>query len=173
MIFLKPLFRFISLLLLIAAPIAQAQGNDEVFNPSGLPIPRFVSLKSNEVNIRVGPGTQYPIEWVYQRKHLPVEIIEEFGHWRKIRDYEGTEGWAHKNLLSGTRTAFILSERRGLHAAPDRTSPLRMQADPLVIGRIEECNTRWCQLSILEREGWISRDFIYGLYPGERFETDD
>ena len=91
--------------ILLCAATAQAQ-DVSILNPSGLPIPRYVALKSDEVNIRVGPGKRYPITWVYHRTHMPVEIVEEFAHWRKIRDFEGSTGWVHKGLLDGARTAL-------------------------------------------------------------------
>src|SRR5579872_1021736 len=76
-------------------------------NTSGLPVPRFVSLKSDEVNVRTGPGTRYPIQWVYRRAGLPVEVIEEYDVWRKIRDSEGTAGWVHKTMIDGKRNIMI------------------------------------------------------------------
>src|SRR5258706_546116 len=76
-------------------------------NAASLPLPRFVSLKSEEANVRTGPGTRYPIQWVYHRAGMPVEIVEEYDLWRKIRDVEGTTGWVHKTMLAGNRTALI------------------------------------------------------------------
>jgi SH3-like domain-containing protein len=91
---------------------------------AGLALPRFVSLRSDEVNLRTGPGTNYPVEWVYVRRGLPVEIIAEFDNWRKVRDIEGTVGWIHKSLLSGKRMAVILGEE-------ETRAPLRISRNPL------------------------------------------
>src|SRR5438067_115081 len=95
---------FLSIFLLLpVAASAAAHG-------SGLPVPRFVSLKADETNVRTGPGTRYPISWVYHRQGMPVEVIEEFDVWRKIRDSEGTTGWVHRTMLDGKRSVMIKSK---------------------------------------------------------------
>ena len=152
---------------LMALPVLAGDPDNPMFHHSGLPVPRFVSLKSSEVNWRVGPGTRYPIAWVYKRKDWPVEIIEEFGHWRKIRDMEGTEGWVHKGLLSGTRYALTIGDQRPFYIAPDARSAVVMVTQEHVSGRVEQCSERWCQLVIRDRKGWIRRDHIWGVYSDE------
>lgn len=137
---------------------------------SGLPIPRFVSLRSEEVNVRTGPGERYPISWVYRREGLPVEIIEEFDHWRKVRDYEGSEGWIHKSMLEGTRVALITNKTRTLYYSPDDSSPPLMRAQPLVTGKLIACTQDWCRLQIEGRKGWIKKTQIWGVYKQEEFE---
>ena len=82
--------------------------------PNALPLPRYVSLRSNSVNLHVGPGKNYPVEWRYVLQNLPVEIIAEFDTWRQIRDWQGTQGWVHKSLLSGRRTVWVLHKQRPL-----------------------------------------------------------
>src|SRR5438552_5136033 len=104
--------------LLSAAPLASA-GEGE---PSGK-LPRFVSLRSDQVNLRVGPGENYPIEWVLTRKEMPVEIVREFQHWRLIRDWQGTEGWVHERMLTGKRAVLVKGGIRTLHRQPDPASP--------------------------------------------------
>lgn len=143
-----------------------------LYENSGLPIPRYVSLKSDEVNVRVGPGKRYPISWVYKRDYFPVEVVEEFGHWRKVRDHEKAEGWIHKSLLSGKRTVFIQGQRRSLYLAPDANAPVVMQADPLVVGILQECNTQWCKLEIKGKDGWIRRGYLWGIYENERIRKE-
>lgn len=167
------LLAFLMVLIWMApAAFAQSETDDGGdVTSSGLPIPRFVSLKSDFVNVRVGPGKRYPISWVYRRAHLPVEIVEEFGHWRKVRDHEQDEGWIHKGLLSGQRTAFIKDQRRPLYIAPDASSAVVMEAEPMVIGELVECDTSWCKLRILKRDGWIRHDYLWGLYPKERIKN--
>ena len=152
----------------LAAP-AMAAPEPSILNPSGLPIPRYVSFKSAEVNVRVGPGKRYPIRWVYHRAHLPVEIIEEFAHWRKIRDFEGTTGWVHKGMVDGKRTAMIMDRQQNLYAKPDATSPAIFRAAPMVIGWVKECQPDWCQLEIEDRRAWIRKADIWGVKLEEVF----
>lgn len=151
-------------------PCAAAAQEASILNPSGLPVPRFVSLKSGEVNVRVGPGKRYPIRWVYKRPNMPVEIVEEFAHWRKIRDMDGDGGWVHKGLLSGARTAMIVEEAQNLYAKPDATSPAVLRAESTVIGTLKACTPDWCELTIGEREGWIRKADIWGVTREEVFE---
>lgn len=162
---MKRLYGFMALLFLPS--VLYAAQEHPMFRHSGLPIPRFVSLKSETVNVRVGPGKRYPIEWIYKRKGWPVEVVEEYGHWRKIRDIENAEGWVHKNLLSGTRTALIQDQRRPLYLAPDASTAIVLEADPLVVGTLISCNKEWCRMSIQSREGWMRRDYIWGVYDSE------
>jgi SH3-like domain-containing protein len=136
---------------------------------SGLPIPRFASLGSNEVNMRTGPGEQYPIDWRYVREGIPVEVIAEFGNWRKVRDPDGTEGWILGALLSEQRTGFVIREIRTLYAQPTPDARAVFRAAPGVIGKLVLCEEAWCQLSIDGRSGWILRDQVFGAYPGENF----
>ena len=162
----------IACLSLSIASYAHAEDASEIFHQSGLPIPRFVSLKSGKINMRIGPGKHYPISWVYKRKQMPVEVVEEFGHWRKTRDIEGTEGWIRSNLLSGTRTALIKEQRRPLFVAPDLGTKILIEVDPLVPGAIEQCTLKWCQLTFDNFTGWAPKDYIWGVYDNEVIESD-
>lgn len=155
-------------LMLLAAP-AMAAPEPSILNPSGQPIPRFVSLKYDEINVRVGPGKRYPISWVYHRQHWPVEVIEEFAHWRKIRDFEGASGWVHKGALDGTRTALVMDKPQNLYAGPDATSGTVMRAAPMVSGILKECIPDWCRLEIQGRKGWIRKADIWGVTREEVF----
>ena len=132
-----------------------------------LPLPRFVSLRAGEVNVRAGPGTTYPIRWVFVRAGLPVEITAEFENWRRIRDSEGAEGWVHQSLLSGTRTALIAGEIRTLWRSPEPGALPVLRAEAGVVGRLLECADAWCRLEIDGRRGWLPGDEIWGVYPGE------
>ncbi len=161
--------RLMLILMLLAAP-AWAGNEPSILNPSGLPVPRYVSLKSGDVNVRVGPGKRYPIQWVYSRPQLPVQIIEEFAHWRKIKDYEGATGWVHKGMVDGKRTALIMDKPQNLYAKPDVTSQPVMRADALVIGLIKECQPDWCRLEIESRKAWIRKADIWGVDREEVFE---
>ncbi len=119
--------------------------------------------------MRVGPGKRYPIRWVYRRTHLPVQIIEEFAHWRKISDFEGTNGWVHKSMVDGKRTAIIMSREQNLYARPDTTSTVVIKAKPMVVGWMRECQPDWCRLEIADRKGWIRKTDIWGAKREEVF----
>jgi SH3-like domain-containing protein len=138
---------------------------------SGLPIPRFVSLKSEEVNVRTGPGTRYPIAWVYRRESMPVEVIEEFDMWRKIKDAEGTSGWVHKSMLEGKRNAIVKGKKAQLvriDHEPDAKPILKIE--PSVIVRIIECTREWCNIQVSGRKGWIEKKLLWGVYEDEILE---
>jgi SH3-like domain-containing protein len=133
----------------------------------GLPVPRFVSLRSDEVNLRVGPGEQYPIDWVLTKKGIPVEIIEERDVWRRIRDVQGSEGWVHERMVAGTRTALVTGGVRILHAEADAASPAVARAEPGVLARLLECRGLWCRIEAQDIKGWLTRGQIWGVLPGE------
>lgn len=137
---------------------------------SGLPVPRFVSLRSNEVNLRTGPGLRYPIQWVYVHKGLPMEITAEFDTWRRVRDWQGTEGWVHESTLSGLRTMIITGKPRGLHTRPSDGSGLVARLAPGVVGRLLSCRPRWCQVDAKGFQGWLKRDAFWGVLPNETLE---
>ncbi len=147
-----------------------------VFRPAhadttALPLPRYASLRSNAVNLHVGPGNNYPVEWQYLRQGLPVEIIAEFDTWRQIRDWQGTQGWVHKSLLSGRRTVWILDKIRPLRRDPDEKAKIIAQIEPGVIGKSLECQGNWCKIEIKSEQktfrGWIKRRCLWGIYPNE------
>jgi SH3-like domain-containing protein len=133
-----------------------------------LKVPRFVSLHSDKVNLRTGPGRQYPIEWVLTRKDMPVEIIAEFEHWRRIREWDGTVGWVQEHMVHGERFAIVKKgDERALYAGPDPASALVARAEPGVIARLDECRGPWCRIDAAGFSGWIQRADIWGAYPDE------
>ena len=139
---------------------------------TSLPLPRFAALRSDEVNMRSGPGTRFPIEWTYQRRELPVEIVREFELWRRIRDPEGTEGWVHQSTLMGRRS-FIVRGAPGTEVmlrrrAEDQAQPVA-RLRPGVVGRLRACeaNNAWCEAQIGEHRGYIKRADIWGVGPTE------
>ncbi len=151
-----------------------AAGSNEIFSNSGLKLPRFVSLSKNETNVRAGPGQKYPIKWVLNRKYLPVEVILEYDNWRKIRDYEGQEGWVYRTLLSGKRTAIILGDKNAeIYKKPfdvdDKNSRVIIKLEPLVNVFVEECKGRWCAIKVSGFFGWIERKSLWGVYEHENF----
>jgi len=130
-------------------------------------LPRFVSLRSDLVNLRVGPGENYPIEWVLTRKEMPVEVIREFEHWRMIRDWQGTEGWVHERMLTTKRAVAIKGAMRALHRLPDANSEIVARAEPGVFARLIECRGSWCRVEAAEITGWVQRTEVWGVYPDE------
>jgi SH3-like domain-containing protein len=130
-------------------------------------LPRFVTLRADEVNLRTGPGERYPIDWVLIRKGLPVEIVEEFDVWRKIRDFQGSEGWVHQRMLTGARNVLIKGSVRILHVEPDAASPAAARAEAGVVARLLECRGPWCRVEAQGVKGWLKRDEIWGVYPDE------
>ncbi|HLY57155.1 MAG TPA: SH3 domain-containing protein [Stellaceae bacterium] len=135
-----------------------------------LPVPRFVSMRHGEVNLRVGPGTRYPVAWVFVRQNLPVEITQEFENWRKIRDSEGTEGWVHEASLQGRRYIVVEGAIRAVRADPAADANLVARAEPGVIGRLEKCPAEsmdWCRVEVGGIRGWLRRTEMWGVYPQE------
>ena len=147
----------------LAAQVKQA-------STSGLPIPRFVSLRSDKVHMRTGPGVRYPIDWVYIRRNMPMEIVNEFDTWRKVRDYQGTEGWMHKSMLSSQRSLAVTGQTRTLRYSADSGSSAVARIEPGTIGQIIQCksNSGWCFLSFGKYEGWLRRVEIWGVYSDEK-----
>jgi SH3-like domain-containing protein len=138
----------------------------------GLKIPRFVSMRLGEVNLRVGPGQRYPIAWVFTKKDMPVQIVEEFDTWRKIRDWEGTEGWVNKAALAGTRSVIVTGEIRALRRSADPQAAPIARVEPGVIGKLRECPAGgdWCRIETADgTHGWVRRSEIWGVEPDEAF----
>ena len=130
---------------------------------TGLPLPRFASLKAEKVYLRTGPGQRYPVDWIFLRRGLPVEIVSEFEHWRRIRDWRGTEGWIHRAMLSGRRTVIVKRGLSILRSEPDPSALAVARVEESVIGRVLECASEWCRLEVAERRGWIRRVHIWGI----------
>ena len=133
----------------------------------GARLPRFVSLRSDLVNLRVGPGETYPIQWVLTRKEMPVEIIRVFEHWRMIRDWQGTEGWVHERMVTGKRGVVVKGGIRALHRQPDPASEIVARAEPGVFARLIECRGAWCRIEASEITGWLQRGEVWGVYLDE------
>jgi SH3-like domain-containing protein len=151
-----------------AAPAAAQQ---QIGPVSGLALPRFVSLKSDRVNLHEGPSKEHPTLWVYERAGLPVEITAEFETWRKIRDSEGTEGWVLHSLLSGRRTALVAPWKKepALAYARDRATPLA-RLSPGVVANLRLCDGSWCRVSGEGFDGFVKQENLWGVYPGEKID---
>ena len=139
---------------------------------TGLPLPRFVSLRANEVNLRTGPGVQYPIDWVFRRQNLPVEIIAEFKTWRKIRDWQGEQGWIHQSMVGGKRTVIITGNTRNLRSKANAKSPSVARVENHVIGNLLSCPGAegWCRLEVDGFKGWLRRVEFWGVHRNESLE---
>lgn len=144
---------------------------------TGLPIPRYVSLKTDRVNLREGPSKDHRTAWVFQRAGLPVEIVSEYETWRRIRDAEGTEGWVLHSLLSGRRTALVTAAKGDprpipLHARADANAEVLARFEPGVIANVKSCTGSWCRVTFArtgrDLDGYVPQERLWGVYPGER-----
>lgn len=148
-----------TLLLALSRPVAA----ETVGSVTGLPIPRYVTLRADEVNVRTGPGVRYPVDWVFVRENMPVEIVSEFENWRKIRDFEGTEGWVHQSMLSGRRSVLVIGRNRTLRREATDSSPAVAHMEPGVIAWLDSCVSEWCEIEVSGLSGWIHRSMIWGV----------
>jgi SH3-like domain-containing protein len=169
-IVLSALLNFVVLFLMAAPVTAYVTKEGQKVGPSGSILPRFVSLSADEANMRTGPGRQYPIEWIYARRDLPLEVIDEFGPWRQVRDNAGTVGWMHVILLDNKRTAMVIDEKLRLFEETSKASEVTIIADRGVIGSIEYCRDAWCKINIDGTSGWTERKYLWGVYPTEIIE---
>jgi SH3-like domain-containing protein len=159
-----------------AAPASRQAGDIAIAtgSVSGLPLPRFVSLKADRVNVRSGPNKDQDVRWVYTRAGMPVEITAEFENWRRIRDWEGAEGWVYHSLLSGKRTAVVVPRLNEtlvpLYESADVKSAVVARLQSGVLGVLKSCSGTWCEFEGKNFEGWIHQDRLWGAYPNEKVE---
>ena len=176
-----PAWAIIILAIIFLMPFAtqaQADKTDKTNitnGPSGLPIPRFVSLASDKVYLRTGPGKRYPIKKIYQAKRYPLEVTAEYDHWRKLRDRDGTTGWVHLSLLTGYRSFLALGDHNGgdlLHVYnnPDTNSNIILKLEAGVWGSLNQCRQTMCEISIQDFDGWVKKSDIWGVYNQEVFD---
>ena len=142
---------------------------------SGLPLPRFVSLKSDRVNVRGGPTREHEVTWIYTRAGLPVEIIAEYDNWRRIRDWDGEEGWVFHSMLSGRRTVLVARPRDKSDVVPLRSSAeadagLVAKLQPGVVAQVRTCSGDWCRIRGEGFDGWMPQERLFGVYPKEQVE---
>ena len=151
---------------------------DQVGTASGLPVPRYVSLKSDRVNLREGPAKDHRTTWIFQRAGLPVEITAEFETWRKVRDSEGSEGWVLHSLLSGRRTGLGMPWKKGakdvatalLYGKPDAGAAAVAKLQPGVLANIRSCDKTWCRVNGEGFDGFVHQAELWGVYPNEIIE---
>ncbi len=155
--------------LLATSVASQAQGTTT--GASGLPVPRFVSLKSDRVNVRIGPSREHDIAWTFVQSGLPVEIVGEFENWRRIRDWEGKQGWVFRSLLSSRRTALVTpwekSDRTPLRSRSRSDADIVAELDPFVLTTVSECAGGWCRVNGENYDGWLDQTRLFGVYPDE------
>ncbi|PXA99773.1 hypothetical protein DMC47_01545 [Nostoc sp. 3335mG] len=169
-------------LLLVPASLAVPTGAAlaQAESVSGLPLPRFVTTRSQPINVRVGPGTKYDVAWNYVVSGVPVEIIQEFDTWRKIRDLDGAEGWVHQSLLVGTRAGYVTpllaNGEVELFASASEDANVRARLAPGVRVGISECDGTWCTVTAgppgerASYSGFVRQEEIWGVYPDEVFD---
>ncbi|MBQ8750821.1 MAG: hypothetical protein IJZ30_04215 [Alphaproteobacteria bacterium] len=161
--------RFITLFLLIFTTSLPALGAIIELSPSET---RFVSMRADKVNARSGPNIRYPIEWIYQQKNHPVEIIAEYEQWRKIKDYEGTTSWVRKNLLTNTRYALITEPgENNIYSKESLNSDVIAKVENGVVGKIQKCTLSFCKLEFENKiEGWVQKSILFGIKKGEEIQ---
>ena len=150
----------LTLALTLAAPVAGAVERGSVTN---LPIPRYVSLKASEGNVRRGPSLAHRIDWVFTRRNMPLQIVGEYGHWRRVQDRDGQGGWVHYSLLSGVRTVIIETDLAALRVKPDEGAPIAAYAEAGVVARLGSCMPTWCRVTADGRKGWIEKASLWGV----------
>ena len=171
-----PLLAFATALLALPVTGTSTAGAVEVGPYSKLPLPRYVSLKSSRVNLRNGPGRDYKVNWLYLKAGLPVEIVQEYDLWRRIRDSDGTEGWVYHSLLSGERTALAAPWLKGkatyidVFRSPAADAPLVARLEPGVVSNVEKCVAGWCEIKVSDSDGFVRQRDIWGVYPDEMLQ---
>ena len=157
--------------LTLAVPHAVSAQTDapagEVGPVTNLPLPRYVTLKTNEGNARRGPGLTHRIDWVFRRAGMPLRVTAEYENWRRVEDAEGLGGWVHYSLLSGSRSALVEGAAADFRAAPDPQAQVLVQAEPGVIGKLLECAHDWCRMDVYGTRGWVPVKALWGVESGE------
>ena len=165
---MKSLWVGLTAVLLVLVNINAAHAEDE--RETGMALPRMVSLRSSLINARSGPGSRYPIEWVYKQKGAPVEIVAEFELWRKIKDWEGAESWVHKAMLSSRRFVRVVNPgENNIYAKDDKDSRVVAKVEDGVVGEIDKCPSPkgMCLIKFDNVQGWMPRQALFGIYKDE------
>jgi SH3-like domain-containing protein len=171
-----PLIVTLGVFVLLGLSPVRAASDLAAGSASGLAVPRFVSLKTDRVNVRRGPTKDNDVTWVYTRAGLPVEITAEYENWRRIRDWEGAEGWVYHSLLSGRRTALVTAKVKTadelipIYEKADIHSDLAARLQPGVLGTVKRCASDWCRIAGEGFDGWIKQERLWGVYPNETMD---
>src|ERR1700730_17171070 len=166
----------IAVTVLVRSDSGRAAADMNTGSASKLQVPRFVSLKSDHVNVRAGPTKDQAVNWVFMRAGLPVDITAEFETWRRIRDWEGAEGWVYHSLLSGRRTGMVTAKSKDdlvpLYDRADKTGSVTAMLQAGVLGSVTRCQAGWCELHGEGYDGWIEQNRLWGVYPNEVYPDD-
>lgn len=148
-----------------AEPLNAVVGADGIARGpvTNLPLPRYVSLKASEANVRRGPSLSHRIDWIFTRRDMPLLVVAEYGHWRRVVDFDGLGGWIHYSLLSGTRTVIMDADMQPLYATPSTDALQVALIETGVIGRLDECELAWCRLSAGGYRGWAPKSALWGV----------
>ena len=155
----------VALFFLAGAALAQQSG--ERGPVTNLPLPRYVSLKASEGNVRRGPSLTHRIDWVFKRRDMPLQITAEHGHWRRVKDRDGAGGWVHYALLSGVRTVLVEKDMLPVHTRPDGKARLAARFELGVVARLGDCTRTWCRISAGGYRGWARKEYLWGVAPDE------
>ncbi|MEM8774017.1 MAG: SH3 domain-containing protein [Pseudomonadota bacterium] len=170
---MKSVAHFVSALFLLTLGLpAFGQSEETALRgpETNLPLPRFVSMKTSEGNVRRGPSLTHRIDWVFKHRDVPLEITAEHGHWRRVRDRDGAGGWIHYSLLSGTRTAIVENDMISIYVKPDPNAMEVAQLEMGVVARLDKCDRTWCRVSAGGYRGWTEKRFLWGVKPEELIE---
>ena len=161
----RPVLAFLITLLFLTGAIAHAQ--EKRGQVTNLPLPRYVSMKAAEANVRRGPSLTHRVDWVFKRRGMPLQVTAEYGNWRKVQDRDGAGGWVHYALLSGVRTVLIESDMLPVYASPDPKSPVNAHFETGVVARLGTCTVDWCRISAGGYRGWTLKSNLWGVEPYE------
>jgi len=145
----------------------QDVGPQEVGPVTNLPMPRFVSLKAPETNVRRGPSLSHRVDWVFVQRSMPLQVVAEYGHWRRVVDREGLGGWVHYAMITGHRTVIVEEDMLLLRSRPDDNAPEAARFEAGVIASLGECNAQWCRISSNGYRGWVPKVALWGVLPEE------
>ncbi|MBI1417749.1 MAG: RNA-binding protein [Limimaricola sp.] len=146
------------------ADMSQPAAEGTALGPvTNLPLPRYVSLKTNEANVRRGPSLSHRIDWVFTRRDMPLQVVAEYGHWRRVIDRDGMGGWVHYSMLSGVRTVIVDKDMEPLYALPDTKAAETAILQAGVIGRLGTCDKTWCRITAGGYSGWTPKSVLWGV----------
>jgi SH3-like domain-containing protein len=158
------ILRIIAAGAMVLATMPLAARSEEGVGPvTNLPLPRYVSLRSDKINVRRGPGLDYRKDWVFRREGLPVKIVDEYGDWRRIVDRDEAGGWVYHAMLTGRRTVLIVEDGVALRREPADAAAAAAMAEQGVVARLESCDPDWCRIEADGYKGWVRKSSLWGV----------